>query len=79
MDLSAEQEVSITLNAGEWSVLMYALDDVPRKKAQPIWAVINQALVKAATPEIAEAVEVEEVKPNGTKEKKRNLTDAPPI
>jgi len=59
MDLSAEMPVSITMTAGEWSVIMFGLDELPRKQAQPIWSQVNSALVNAAKPP---EKEVEDVK-----------------
>ncbi len=56
MDLSAEMPVELTFTAGEWSVIMFGLDELPRKQAQPIWGKINSALVKAALP-VAEVQE----------------------
>jgi len=48
MEISTETPISITLTALEWSSILYGIDELPRKTAQPLFDKINGALVNAA-------------------------------
>ena len=70
MDLSADTSVTVTLTAGEWSTVLYGLDEMPRKQAHIPYSAIQKAMLDAATPQVEE-VEVEKPKPNGKSSKKK--------
>ena len=61
MEIDKNQPVSVTLTAENWSDILPYVDEMPRKKGQPIWDAINEAVLKAAT---------EAMKTNGTDERK---------
>jgi hypothetical protein len=48
LELTETTPVTTTLNAGDWAQIMHALDDLPRKTAQPIWQIINDSLIGEA-------------------------------
>jgi len=47
-EIKKEDEITVTLTAEQWSTLLFTLDEQPRKIAQPIWTVINNAIVARA-------------------------------
>ena len=48
VQISVDTNMSIELTAGEWSHLLRALDDMPRRVAQPIHEKINGFMVEFA-------------------------------
>ncbi len=48
MEVPADMEVSITLKAIEWSGILRALDEMPRKIANPLVDLINDKILAQA-------------------------------
>jgi len=48
LEMHTDTPVTITLTAMEWSSILYGIDELPRKTAQPLHDKINGELMKAA-------------------------------
>ena len=50
IEMKADTPVQVTLAAGQWSQVLGALNEMPRKMAQPLFEEINNTLIAAAQP-----------------------------
>ena len=48
LEMSAGTVVDVKMTAGEWSQVLAAIDEMPRKLADPLYSQINNALLYAA-------------------------------
>lgn len=48
LEMKTDTPVTVTLTAVEWSSILYGIDELPRKTAQPLHDKINGALMQAA-------------------------------
>jgi hypothetical protein len=63
MEINTETPITITLTAMEWSSILYGVDELPRKTAQPLHEKINGEIIKAAQAAgVQEAEEIPEKK-----------------
>lgn len=65
LEMSVDTKIAIELTAGEWSSILYGIDELPRKIAQPLHEKVNAALISGAkniAKELNTEAEVEEVK-----------------
>jgi len=46
--LDPTKEVEVKLTAEQWANILVGVDELPRRVAQPIVAIVNAAMIKAA-------------------------------
>ena len=53
LTMQADTVISVELQAAEWSQVLAAIDELPRKIAHPIFEKVNSTLMKAAQASMA--------------------------